>query len=90
MHTSGTHQAQHFDMNFQKIIDVPFVCHMCADHQGAYYRFKIKKFRQFPFECRVARQNRTFLARCGSLIRFAKNHGFGGNLMFLTGGWKKR
>ena len=29
-YTSGTHQAQRFDKIFEKIIDVPFVCHMCA------------------------------------------------------------
>ncbi len=29
-HTSGTHQAQRFDMIFEKSMDVPFVCLMCA------------------------------------------------------------
>ena len=30
-HTSSTHQAQRFDRISEKIIDVPFVCHMCED-----------------------------------------------------------
>ena len=65
-HTSGTHQAQHFDRSFLKIIDVPFVCHMCAHTWWHYYRFRIEKYGQFPFQRRVARQKRTFLAPCGS------------------------
>ena len=50
MHTSGTHQAQRFDRIFEKIIDVPFVCHMCAHTWGAPQMLKSEKYGQFPFE----------------------------------------
>ena len=65
MHTSGTHQAQRFDRIFEKMSDVPFVCHMCAHTWWHYYRFRIEKYGQFPFQRRVKRQKRTFLAPCG-------------------------
>ena len=59
-HTSGT-------LILTKTMPVPDVCHMCADTWGAYERQKIEKYRQFPFQRRVARQNPTFLAPCGSI-----------------------
>ena len=85
MHTSGTQQAQRFDMNFQKFFDVSSVCHMCAHTWWYYYRFRIEKDGQFPFQRRVARQKRTFLAPCGSsesLVNF-------GNFqhVFVEGQW---
>ena len=90
MHTYGTHQAQRFDRSFLKISDVPFVCHMCADNWGACERFKIENYRQFPFQRRVARQNRTFLGSCGSIIRSIKIECFGEFQSSQRGGSEKR
>ena len=81
VHTSGTLYAHirhsekhHFDMSFEKNIDVPVVCMMYSKCSCGLWDIKNKKYRQFPFQRRVARQNRTFLAPCGSLqslINFA-------------------
>ena len=74
MHTSGTQQAQHFDRVFEKISDVPFVCHMCAHTRGAPRMLKNKMYGQFPFQRWHRRQKRTFLAPCGSAGVLDKNH----------------
>ena len=50
MHTSGTQQAQPFDTVFEKMSDVPFVCHMCVHTWGASWMLKSEKYGQFPFE----------------------------------------
>ena len=81
VHTTGTLYAHtrhvekhHFDMSFEKNIDVPVVCMMYSKCSCGFWDIKNKKYRQFPFQRRVARQNRTFLAPCGSLqslINFA-------------------
>ena len=89
-HTSGTHQAQRFNRIFEKIIDVPFVCHMCADDWVLIIDNKIRKYRQFPFQRRVARQNRTFLALCGSILESMKIENFREFECSLTGGSEKR
>ena len=90
MRTSGTQQAQYFDMIFEKISDVPFVCHMCADDLVLINDNKIEKYRQFPFQCRVARQNQTFLAPCGSILKSMKFECFGEFQSSQRGGSEKR
>ena len=50
MHTSGTHQVQRFDRIFEKMSDVPFVCHMCARTWGASQMLKSEQYGQFPFK----------------------------------------
>ena len=65
MHTSGTQLAHHFDRVFEKISDVPFVCHMYVHTWGAPGMLLTEKYGQFPFERTLARQNWTFLAPCG-------------------------
>ena len=50
MRTSGTHQAQRFDGIYEKMSDVPFVCHMCAHTWGASGMLKSEKYGQFPVE----------------------------------------
>ena len=81
MHTSGTLYAhiRHtagtvFLECFEKISDVPFVCHMCAHTWGAPGMLKNEKYGQFPFQRWHRRQNRTFLASCGSVGVLDKNH----------------
>ena len=49
-HIIGTHQAQRFDRIFEKMSDVPFVCHMCAHTWGASQMLKSEKYGQFTFE----------------------------------------
>ena len=45
-HTAGTA----FLEIFEKIDDVPFVCHMCAHTWGASGMLKTEKYGQFPVE----------------------------------------
>ena len=75
--TSGTHQAQRFDRISEKIIHVPFVCLMCASTFMVLVMLKNENYRQFPFQRCVPRQNRTFLAPCGSILSSVIFHEFG-------------
>ena len=104
VHTTGTLYAHirhsekhHFDMSFEKNIDVPLVCMMYKKCSCGLWNITNKKHMQFSFQRRVARQNRTFLAPCGSLqslINFAIFRVFlcivkGGveNVVFSTPHW---
>ena len=75
-------------MNFQKFLDVPFVCDMRTHTWWHYYRFKIEKYGQFPFQRRVARQKRTFLAPCGYRQGLASFGNF--QHVFANGQWGGR
>ena len=83
MHTSGTFsvhtQGTLGNKNHQiatKLIDVPFVCHMCAHTCDVPEMLKNEKYGQFPFQRWHKRQNWTFLAPCGFARFLAKNHLF--------------
>ena len=58
------------------MIDVRLVCHMCANTHEAFGLLKTENYGQFPFQRWHKRQNRTFLAPCGSEGVLGKNHDF--------------
>ena len=83
MRTSGTFSVRTSgtlgNKNHQiatKLIDVPYVCHMCAHTCDVPEMLKNEKYGQFPFQRWHKRQNRTFLAPCGFACFLAKNHHF--------------
>ncbi len=83
MHTSGTFsvhtQGTLGNKNHQiatKLIDVPFVCHICTHTCDVPEMLKNEKYGQFPFQRWHGRQNRTFLAPCGFARFLAKNQLF--------------
>ncbi len=49
---------------------------MCAHTCGASWMLKTEKYGQFPFQRWHKRQNRLFLAPCGSEGVLGKNHDF--------------
>ena len=77
VYTSGTQQAQYFENILKKLV----MCLLCAACVhiitcGASRMLNTEKYGQFPFQRWHKRQNRTFLAPCGSAYFLAKNHRF--------------
>ena len=60
------------------------MCLMCAHTCDTSGMVKNEKYRQFPFQRWHGRQNRTFLARCGSACFLATKVDFDQKLMILS------